>query len=519
MRSNLMIGRQPLTISEVVGFAHAGVRYDIADDQWAVMQRTRDVVDDHARRGVAVYGLTTGLGSNVSQRVVPSLDQSVEERVVLGRLTGIGEPLNVEICRSALLIRINGLTLGAAGVSPNVVQTLLEMMNADVIPAVPSYGSIGASDLGPCAAIAACAFGQGRTWVGGKLVDAAKALEDAGIQKVILRPKDALGLINSNAVTLARLAHLIDELRRVLQAGLVASASSFTAFGGNPSIFRHEMVVLRPLPSSVELARFYRFMLDGSWIWVAGDDRLPQNALSFRTLVPMSASVIESVRSITELCEIEINSIGDNPAVLPDSAEILSTPHFHTSALALAGDALSVALTHWATASAYRSQKLINPINNELPRFLSPVGGSSVGFNALQKTIAALHAGIRLRAQPASCDSLAISEGVEDIASQLPLVIDKFDEQVQLLENLVSIEALVACHANSLRSQRESGKAAKVMSAIVGSVIPPFINDRALGVDVERVVRVLREEPSQRSISDLVESGWAYSPLSRSVSK
>ena len=515
MNKFLALDTHWLTIGELVRRAKGPMSVDVSDDCWALLARARAVVDDHAQRNVAVYGLTTGLGSNVSQRVEPINDGRLEEKIVLGRLVGIGEPLSPKICRAAFALRLFGLAKGAAGVSPSVIQVMIEMMNADILPAIPSFGSIGASDLGQCAAIAGCLLGHGKVWQKNKLEETSEALRRVGISIVKFQPKDALGIINSNAVTLAGIAHTTDELRRVLQIGVLAACTSFDAFGGNPTILRDDVHQLRQLPLTNEVASMYRELLKDSWIWEANSASAPQNALSYRTMVPSTASVLNAVETFVSLLEIDMNSATDNPAVLGDVSEMSSTPHFHTSALALAGDTLSIALTHWATASAHRTQKLISSTSSDLPRFLSPVGGTSVGFNALQKTLAALHAGIRFRAQPASCDALSISEGVEDIASQLPLVWEKLCEQVALLERLIAIEVLCAIQAMDLRKETRYGLGSKTLQGLVRSVIPPLTEDRALGIDVDTAVDLLARDASADLIGKLISDRWSDSILAR----
>ena len=139
MNKFLALDTHWLTIGELVRRAKGPMSVDVSDDCWALLARARAVVDDHAQRNVAVYGLTTGLGSNVSQRVEPINDGRLEEKIVLGRLVGIGEPLSPKICRAAFALRLFGLAKGAAGVSPSVIQVMVEMMNADILPAIPSF--------------------------------------------------------------------------------------------------------------------------------------------------------------------------------------------------------------------------------------------------------------------------------------------------------------------------------------------------------------------------------------------
>ena len=185
--------------------------------------------------------------------------------------------------------------------------------------------------------------------------------------------------------------------------------------------------------------------------------------------------------------EIELNGAADNPAVLIDTNEMLSTPNFHTPALALALDTLAIAHVHLATASAQRVLKLMNPQLSGLPKYLSPVGGASSGLLPLQKTVAALLAEIRLHAQPASLDALAVSEMVEDVAPQTPLAARKLATQVDLLKWLIAIEALVAAQAVDLRKPKHLGRVANMLHSAIRAVVSPLHEDRATGPDVAAV--------------------------------
>ena len=162
---------------------------------------------------------------------------------------------------------------------------------------------------------------------------------------------------------------------------------------------------------------------------------------------------------------------------------MLSSPNFHPPMVALAFDSMAIALTHLATASVQRIIKLQNPALSGLPRYLSPVGGASVGFNAMQKTAAALHAEIRLKATPASLDAVVVSDTVEDHATHALLCVRKLDEQMRLMRHLVAVEALVAAQAVDLRGAVRLGAGTQPVFAAVRSAVAPLQADRPCGPD------------------------------------
>jgi histidine ammonia-lyase len=170
---------------------------------------------------------------------------------------------------------------------------------------------------------------------------------------------------------------------------------------------------------------------------------------------------------------------------------MLSSPNFHPPMIALAFDSMAIALTHLATASVQRVIKLQNPALSGLPRYLSPVGGASVGFNAMQKTAAALHAEIRLKATPASLDAVVVSDTVEDHATHALLCVRKLDEQLRLLRHLVAIEALVAAQAVDLRGAAGLGAGTQAVFDAVRSAVAPLQADRPCGPDAMAVQNAL----------------------------
>jgi histidine ammonia-lyase len=199
----------------------------------------------------------------------------------------------------------------------------------------------------------------------------------------------------------------------------------------------------------------------------------------------------------------EVNGCSDSPLVFADSGEMVSTPNFHTPMIAVAADALAIALVQLSAASVQRIIKLQTPQLSGLPRYLSPVGGASVGFNALQKTAAALHAQVRLHAAPAALDAFPVSDTVEDHAPQTPLALRKLDASLHALRHLVAIEALVAAQAVDLRQAGGLGQGTRLLHAAVREVVPALAEDRPPGADVMRVEAALFAGPLDKALQAL----------------
>jgi len=480
----LGIGDTPIDLAAFAALVRGDGPVAFTPAAQARMREARAVVDRYAAGDAPIYGLNTGLGGNLAHRLDRDATVAFQEQLIRGRCAGVGPPLPRPVGRAALLARIVGVATGGAGLSPEVAELLVAMFNAGIEPAIPARGSIGAGDLALCAHLGAVVIGRGEAWLGGEKLSGAEALARAGLRPATLAAKDGLGLINSSAVSVGHGALALDELGGLLVAAVAAAALAVEGYDANPAIFDPRIAAARPAPGQAEAAAWFRRLLAGS----ENRGRAIQDALCFRTLAPVLGAVLAAFDAAANTLEAELNAAADNPLVLPRDGLMLSTANFHTPALALAFDALAMALAQWATGSVYRVAKLMTPALSGLPRYLSPAGGASVGLNALQKTAAALHGEIRLRATPASLDAIPVSDTIEDHAPQTHLAVRKLAEQMEPLRLLVAVEALVAAQAVDLRGTRPGDG---TLLAAVRAVAPRLDDDREPGVDVDRVAVVL----------------------------
>jgi histidine ammonia-lyase len=486
MTGPVEIGAGRVSIAAVVALAEGCTPIRLSDQTRGRIAAARTVVDRYAQGDEPIYGLNTGLGGNVGHRVQSRDIEAFQAQIIRGRCIGMGPPLPEPVARAALLCRIVGMAQGGSGVSAPALDQLVAMFNAGITPVIPSRGSIGAADLGLCAHMAAVAIGYGEATIGGARMPGAQALAAAGLAPVGLAPKDGLSLCNASAVSAAHAAITLAALARLLTVSLATAALSVEGYAANPTIFDARLAAARPAAGQALAAAAFRRALEGSSLH-DGAPRAIQDAISFRALAPIWGPMIESYRAAAEAVETEINAAGDNPLVLDDDGLMLSTANFHTPAIALAFDTLAIVMVHLATASAQRTIKLMTPHLSGLPKYLSPVGGSSAGLNPLQKTAAALHAEARLKAQPASLDALPVSDAVEDHAPQTPLTIRKLAEQIELARMLTAIEALTAAQAVDLRAPARLAGCTRTLHTAIRARVPTLTTDRESGPDASRI--------------------------------
>ncbi|GGD16290.1 HAL/PAL/TAL family ammonia-lyase [Aureimonas glaciei] len=482
------LGQSRVDLSSLMRLAAPGAQLSMPAATRARLQASRRVVERYAEGDEPIYGLNTGLGGNIGFRLSREELDAFQIQMVRGRCIGIGAPFDPATARLMFLCRIIGLAEGGAGITPAVLDAMVAQYNAGLTPVVPGRGSIGAGDLGLCAHMASAVIGLGSFFVGETVVPAAEALAAAGLQPAVLGPKDGLGLLNSSAPASGYAAKVLSDLAGLLVLATATAALSFEGYGANIAIFDARLAAARPARGQERAAALFRQMLGGSALAEPGAARSIQDALSFRVLSQLMGPMLSSLATAVGDVETEIFAASDNPLVLAEDGLILSTANFHTPAIALSFDTLAIAVTHLSTAAAYRTIKMMSPTLSGLPKYLSPVGGGSVGLNALQKTVAGLHAEIRLKAAPASLDALAVSDTVEDHAPQTHLTIRKLAEQMDLWRMLTAIEALTAAQAVDLRGRPVLAPATQVLFDAVRAAVPMMQEDRETGWDAEKVI-------------------------------
>jgi histidine ammonia-lyase len=493
------------TVDDLVALAYGDVELTVSAAARERMASARSVVERHAALDEPVYGLTTALGGNLGYRLASDEVASFQEQIVVGRAIGAGEPLPELVCRAALIARCISFAKGGAGVSPSLFGLLCGMVEKRVTPVIPRYGSIGAGDLGLAAHIGAVVIGRGEASYAGARLPGGEALAAAGLAPVELAGRDGHALCNTSAVTTGLAAVVLAEAGRLLLFAAYGAALAAEGYAANAGTFDADATALRPAARQEDAAALFRLLLEGSYLNEPGAAREIQDALSFRTLAQVTGVVLQAFGDARREVETELNAVSESPVVLLPEGRMLSTANFHTPAIALAFDTLAIAFTYLATASSQRIGKLLTPALSGLPRYLSPVGGSSAGYVPVQKLCASLLGDVRLRAMPASLDTMPVSDLVEDVAPQTPLAIAKLADQLEPLRILVAVEALVAAQAVDLRGEERLAVRTRRLYEAVRAVVPRLEEDREPAPDIEQVALLATD----RDFLTALEAGLA----------
>lgn len=490
------LGDHAITVAEVVRVARQRATVTLGEGARARVAAAREVVERLAQSSAPIYGVNTALGANTGAPIAPADRSAYQKRAVHARAVGVGAPFPVDTVRAAMFSRAAGMAVGGSGVSPEVLDALLAMLNAGVHPRVPSKGSIGVADLASLSHLALPLLGEGQAEYQGILYPGAEALTRAGLSPITLAAKDGLALISSNAATVGHAALVLTDCSRALDALNVAAALSFEGFRANLSPLDPRVHAARPARGQVFIARRLSTLLQGSTLYSPNAARRVQDPLSLRCVTQVHGAAAAMLWRSRDDIELELNSATESPLVLTETNEMLSNGNFHIAELALGFDALGLSLAQIALLCVERCQRLYSPAYSGLPLQLTRRGPEHSGFATLQKTLTALYNELRHLANPASLDCLPVSEAVEDHASMAANVVAKTAAMVPNLRYLAAIELLSAAQAIDLRGTgRETlGEGARVAYDAVRSRVPLLDEDRPLGPDAETVAALIADD-------------------------
>lgn len=440
-----------------------------------------------------IYGVTTGFGALVDAKVQLTQASDLQHALLRSHAAGVGEPLPDDLVRAAMIIRVNSLLRAASGVRPELIRSVVALLNSPLAPVVPRTGSLGASgDLAPSAHAFLPLIGEGLVRDGGGDPEpAGAALARHGLAPIALSAKEGLALINGTHFMAAIGAFAVLTAERLLDAADRVAAVTVEALNGTTAAFDERVGVLRPLPGQGDSARALRDALAGSGRTRPQGAGRAQDAYSLRCVPQIHGAAREGVRFTATLVAADLDAVTDNPLVFDDPDQVLSAGNFHGQSLALALDVLRTALADLGAVSERRTFRLVSPsLNGDLPAFLTRAAGSNSGLMVVQYTAAALVSELRALAHPVSTDSVPTSDSQEDHVSMGMTAALMALETLDRLRYVLAIELLCACQALDLLP----GLSSPVVAGIHGAVrreVDELTEDRPPSPDVERLAAVL----------------------------
>jgi histidine ammonia-lyase len=500
---------------------HAGAHpIAISDQARHAIRASAAIVQKAAKSDAPTYGVNTGFGKLASTRISEDQLDTLQLNLIRSHSVGVGEPLAPPVIRLMLALKAASLARGYSGVREEVIDTLLQVHNAGLIPYVPAQGSVGASgDLAPLAHMTLALMGEGEMLQDGQRVPAAVLLQQAGITPLKLAAKEGLALINGTQTSTALALHALISFEPVLEAALVVGALTVDAARGSDGPFDPRIHELRGQPGQIDVAQYYRALLAGSEIRDShreGDDRV-QDPYSLRCQPQVVGACLDQLRHATLVLVREANAVTDNPLVFAgqgtEDGVLVSGGNFHAEPVALACDAMAVAVAEVGAIAERRIAMLIDSSVSRLPPFLAADPGLNSGFMIAHVTAAALASENKSMAHPASVDSLPTSANQEDHVSMATFAARRLQVMIHNVSHILGIELLAAAQGIEFLRPLRSSPALEAVHALLRKDCPAMASDRYLAPDIERATALVTDGSLARVLRTLPALPVLWTPI------
>lgn len=482
-----------LTLKEIEQVLYEGEPVTASEESWIRVKKSRAAVERIVDEGKVVYGITTGFGKLSDVLVEAENSEELQLNLIRSHACGVGEPFPEVVSRGMLLLRANTLLKGYSGVRPELIEKLMQLLNAGILPVIPQQGSLGASgDLAPLAHLALVLIGEGEVFYKGSRVSAVQALEAEGILPITLTAKEGLALINGTQAMTAMGVVAYLEAEKLAYQAEVSAAMTIEGLRGIVDVFDEDLHLARGYSEQIGVAARMRDYLKGSKLATRQGELRVQDAYSLRCIPQVHGATWQTLRYVKEKLEIEVNAATDNPLIFDNGEKIISGGNFHGQPIALAMDYLAIAMAELANISERRIERLVNPQLNDLPPFLSPEPGLQSGAMILQYTAASLVSENKTLAHPASVDSIPSSANQEDHVSMGTIGSRHAYQIIANTRRVVAIELICSLEAVDFRGSERMAERTKAVFNEGRKVVEPIKHDRVFGKDIENVAQWLK---------------------------
>ncbi|MCA2006162.1 histidine ammonia-lyase [Tritonibacter mobilis] len=454
------------------------------------------MVAEAAAGEAPVYGINTGFGKLASTKIASEDTATLQRNLILSHSCGVGEPLAEDKVRLMMVLKLLSLGRGASGVRWLVINQIEEMLARGVTPVVPSQGSVGASgDLAPLAHMTAAMIGEGEATFGAERLSGAEALKRAGLQPIVLGPKEGLGLINgtqfSTACALAGLFQALDLAR----ASMAIASLTTDAIMGSTAPLVADIHTLRGHAGQIDVAQVMRDIMDGSEIREShreGDTRV-QDPYCIRCQPQVVGAALDVLRMAARTLEIEANAVTDNPLVLVEAGRIVSGGNFHAEYVGFAADQIALAVAEIGAIAQRRVALMVDPtLSHDLPPFLTPNPGLNSGFMIAEVTTAALMSENKHLANPCVTDSTPTSANQEDHVSMAAHGALRLAKMTANLSVILGVEMLCAAQGVEARAPLKTSARLQDLLTMLRGEIPSLGEDRYLAPEIEAASAMVR---------------------------
>jgi len=514
----LKIDGKSLTLEKIEFFLKENPTVELTADSKKKVYKARALVEKWVANEEVVYGVTTGFGEFANVKISKEEDAQLQENLIVSHATGVGENLPPFIVKIMMLLRVNALASGHSGIRLETLQLLIDMINNNIIPVIPSQGSVGSSgDLAPLAHLVLGMIGKGKVQVFdkvtqettkfGKTVSSKSSLKKFGLKPVSLRAKEGLALINGTQMMTAFASVICNRAKKLNKLADGSAALSHETLRATDKAYDPRLHKLRPFPGQITTAQNMLKLIKGSEIRVSHLENDPrvQDSYSIRCVPQIHGASRDAIDYVCSRVEIELNSVNDNPLIFPEQGDHREGGNFHGQPMALAMDFMSIALSELGNVSERRIERMVNGSLSQLPRFLTEHGGLNSGLMIAQYTAAALVSENKTLAHPASVDSIPTSANQEDHNSMGSIASRKCYEILKNVETIIAIEYLTGAQGLEFLKPLKPGKGTNTLYKKIRTKVKPLKQDRLLHDDIQKVIALVQSGELLQSIEKIVK--------------
>ena len=504
--AGLSLSDRTFTLRDFIPFLEGPQPVHLTPGAKRLVNTSHELLSRALNDGVRIYGVTTGFG-DLSQVDISAEDQrQLQLNLVRSHAAGVGEPLEGGLTRLVMVLKTITLLRGYSGVRLAVLEQLVDFLNQDLLPVIPSQGSVGASgDLTPLAHLALALVGEGKVSLQGRILPSLVALKEVGLTPLTLEPKEGLSLINGTQVSTALAVKALIIAHRLLQTADAIGALSVEGSLCTAAVFNPRIHTLKKHPGQQLVAKNLWELLEESEIVRSHQecDRV-QDPYSFRCLPHIHGTARDVFTAVETMIVREINSVSDNPLILKDG-QVVTSGHFHAEPVAQAMDNLAITMAEVGAMSERRTHFFMKGIPPAVPPFVASNPGLESGYMMAHVTAAALASENKTLAHPASVDSLPTSAGQEDIVSMAPWAGRKCLQILTHIAQILAVELLVSSSAIAkFHFPKKCGKGTSVLMDVVQEKIHIPSGD----VPLQDTIQLL---------SELILSGKLINPVSKAI--
>ena len=512
MKTEIVIGKGKITIHDVWAVSHGKVKVKLSEFTRKKVEKARRLIEKIVNEKQRVYGVNTGFGSLQTKQISKKMQSKLQKNLIRSHACSVGDLYSEPEVRAAMFIRLISNAKGNSGVRMVVLKKIVELLNKNITPVVPSQGSVGCSgDLSPLSHFILAVMGEGEVHFQGEICPTMNVFNKLGLKPVVLAEKEGLALNNGTSFMTGIAALNLIKSLNVIKTADIAGTMSVEAMQGFSSAFDEKIHKIRLHKGQGISAQNFRHFTKGSSIIDAYKNSINnkkselgvriQDAYTLRCFPQVHGAVRDTFDHCWKVVENEINSVTDNPLIFPKEEEVLSGGNFHGEPIALVMDFLAIALTDLGNISERRTFRLLDSsLNNGLPGCLS---GGEVGLNSglmiVQYTAASLCNENKTLSHPASVDSIPTGSNTEDHVSFGTNAANKCRQVIFNLENILAIEMLCAAQGLDFRIEDKTKKAQMGIGTqaafdLIRRHIKKLNEDRVLSGDIKILHGLVKNE-------------------------